>query len=113
MSNYAIDICRVGRNGRELAERLEFPREHFTNREFRNYLILHLLDLASDGHYYKHLDAIVTRDGQKFLTVRCDAELEGNQVKARLVMARPREVYRPLRTALIAEGREAQRWLRR
>ena len=110
MSNYAIDICRVGRNGRELAERLEFPREHFTNREFRGYLITHLLDLAADGMYYKHLDAVVTREGQKFLTVRCDAELEGKQVKARLVMARPREVFRPLRTALIAEGKDAKRW---
>lgn len=112
MNKYSIDIYRVGRAGRELSERLEFPREHFTNREFRNYLIMHLLDLASDGKYYKHLDAIVMRDGQKFLTVRCDAEFEEKQVKAQLVMARPREVYRPLRTAMIAEGLEAQKWLR-
>ena len=113
MNNYSIDIYRVGRQGRELTERLEFPREHFTNREFRGYLITHLLDIACTSTYYKHLDAVVRRDGEKFLTARCDTELENKQVKARLVMARPREVYRPLRTALIAEGLEAQKWLRR
>lgn len=112
MNKYSIDICRVGRAGRELTERLEFPREHFTNREFRGYLMTHLLDIASVGSYYKHLDAVVMRDGQKFLTVRCDAKFEEKQVKAQLVMARPREVYRQLRTAMIAEGLEAQKWLR-
>lgn len=35
MNKYSIDIYRVGRAGRELTERLEFPREKFTNREFR------------------------------------------------------------------------------
>lgn len=113
MNKYSIDIYRVGRAGRELTERLEFPREHFTNREFRGYLMTHLLDIASVGSYYKHLDAVVMRDGQKFLTVRCDAEVGEKQIEAQLVMARPREVYRPLRTAMIAEGLEAQKWLRR
>lgn len=113
MNKYSIDIYRVGRDGRELAERLEFPREHFTNREFRGYLMTHLLDIASVGSYYKHLDAVVMRDGQKFLTVRCDTDVEGGKVIARLVMARPREVFRPLRTATLAEGKETVRWKRR
>lgn len=112
MNKYSIDIYRVGRAGRELTERLEFPREHFTNREFRGYLMTHLLGIASVGSYYKHLDAVAMRDGQKFLTARCDAELEGGKIVARIVMARPREVFCPLRTALIAEGKEARRWQR-
>lgn len=113
MNDYSIDFYRVGRQGRELTERLEFPRDHFTNREFRSYLMMHLLDIASVGTYYKHLDAVVMRDGQKFLTARCDTDVEGGKVIARLVMARPREVFRALRTATLAEGKEAIRWKRR
>lgn len=113
MNDYSIDFYRVGRAGRELTERLEFPREHFANREFRGYLMTHLLDIASVGSYYKHLDAVVMRDGQKFLTARCDTDVEGGKVIARIVMARPREVFRPLRTATLAEGKETIRWKRR
>lgn len=102
MKNYSIDIFRVGRKGRELTERLEFPRERFTSREYKNYLITHLLDLASEGSYYKHLDAVAMCDGKKFLTVRCDTEAEGETITARLTAARPREVFRPLRTVPIA-----------
>ena len=65
------------------------------------------------GSYYKHLDAVVMRDGQKFLTARCDTDVEGGKVIARLVVARPREVFRPLRTATLAEGKETVRWKRR
>lgn len=102
MKVYSIDIFRVGRKGRELCERLEFPREHFTNREYKDYLITHLLYLASEGSYYKHLDAVCMCEGRKFLTVRCDTEAEGATITARLTAARPREIFRPLKTVSIA-----------
>lgn len=102
MRSYSIDIYRVGRKGRELTLRLEFPRDRFTNREYKSYLIANLLDLASEGSYYKHLDAVAMCEGRKFLTVRCDTETDGETITARLVAARPREVFRPVRTVLIA-----------
>ena len=113
MHDYVIQCFRVGREGREPSLRMEFPREHFTSREFKGFLISTLLELAAEGKYYKHLDAVVTRDGEKFLTVRCDSWLMYKKIVATLVMARPREVFRPLRSATIAEGKDAKRWLRR
>lgn len=113
MHDYVIQCFRVGREGREPSLRMEFPREHFTSREFKGFLISTLLELAAEGKYYKHLDAVVTRDGEKFLTVRCDSDLVCKKIVATLVLARPREVFRPLRAATIAEGKDAKRWLRR
>ena len=102
MKVYSIDFFRIGRKGREPCLRLEFPRDHFTNREYKNYLITSLLDLASEGSYYKHLDAVCMCEGRKFLTVRCDTEAEGATITARLTAARPRETFRLLRTVPIA-----------
>lgn len=102
MKNYSIDIFRIGRKGREHSLRLEFPRDRFTSREFKDYLLTSLLGLAAEGKYYKHLDAVCMCEGEKFLTVRCDTEAEGETVSARITMARPREVFRPLRTVMLA-----------
>ena len=98
MKNYSIDIFRVGRKGREPYARLEFSRDRFTNREFKDYLLPSLLDIASKGKRYKHLDAVCMCEGKKFLTVRCDTESEAESIATRLTMARPREVFRLLRT---------------
>jgi hypothetical protein len=100
MKNYSIDIFRVGRKGREPYARLEFSREGFTNREFKDYLLPSLLDIASKGKRYKHLEAVCMCEGKKFLTVRCDTYAEAST--ACLTMARPREVFRPLRSITLA-----------
>ena len=102
MKNYTIDIFRVGRKGRELAMRLEFPREHFTNREYKGILLPALFDLAGEGPRYKRLDAVVMRDGIKVWTVCCDTKVDGSEITAYLKSARPREIFRPLRAMRIA-----------
>ena len=102
MNNYSIDIYRVGRKGRELVMRMEFPRERFTNREYKDILIPALFDLACEGDHYKRLDAVVMRDGTKVWTVCSDTKVDGSTITAYIKAARPREIFRPLRAMRIA-----------
>lgn len=102
MKNYSIDIYRITRKGRELVMRMEFPRERFTAREYKDYLIANVFMLAGESIDYKHLVAEAKCNGKKFLTVYCDTKMDGATITAYLKAARPREIFRPLRVMEIA-----------
>ncbi len=101
MKNYSIDFVTVTRKGEELALRMEFQREHFTNREYKDLLIRTLFGLATEGPDYVNLTAHIKRDAYEFLTVACDTEADGSEITAYLRAARPREKYRHLRAMRI------------
>ena len=98
MKKYTIHFNRARRNGEENLLVMEFERERFTNREFKNYVLYHLFDLT-DEHRNKNnwLSAYIHCDGQKVLTVRCYSEKVGGNMTTIVYAARPREVFHKLR----------------
>ena len=102
MKNYRIDFMQTKRNGEENLLIMEFQRERFTSREFKNYVLYHLFDLAGEGSQNKMLSAYVSCDGRKVLTFRCDTKVDGSTIEAHVYVARPREVFHKLRTMTIA-----------
>lgn len=98
MKKYTIHFNRARRNGEENLLIMEFERERFTNREFKNYVLYHLFDLA-DSYSAKHkwLSAYIHCDGVKVLTVRCYSETVDGTTTTTAYVARPREVFRKVR----------------
>lgn len=103
MKRYSIDFVQTTRKGEELALRMEFEREFFSNREYRNYLICTLFDLACEGIEYAHLTAYLKCEGETIMTAKCDTETDGETITAYICAARPREKFRPMRTMVIAQ----------
>ena len=102
MKNYSIDFYRDTRKGRELEMRMEFPRERFSAREFKDYLLATLFELACEGIHNKLLCAVLECDGEKVLTVYCDTKVGGSEINAIVKAARPREKFRTVRVMNIA-----------
>ena len=102
MKTYTIHFNRAKRSGEENLLVMEFQRERFTSREFKNYVLYHLFDLAGEGRGNKWLSAYICCDGEKVLTVRCHTETDGANITAVFYAARPREVFHKLRTMTIA-----------
>ena len=102
MNKYTIHFNRARRSGEENLLIIEFERERFTNREFKNYVVYHLFDLAGDSAN-KILSAYIECNGKKVLTVRCFTETDGENITAVIYAARPREVFHKLRVMTIAE----------
>lgn len=100
---YSIDFYSQKRRGDEFELRLEWPSQYFSSRQYKEYLIQSLFNLAAEGCHNEHLVAYVKRDGEKILTVYCDTVMDGSTVTAYLRAARPREVFWPLRTMVIGE----------
>lgn len=104
MNTYTIHFNRAKRSGEENLLVMEFQRERFTSREFKNYVLYHLFDLAGDGRKNKWLSAYIFCNGKKVLTVRCYTveETDRATIKAVFYAARPREIFHKLRTMTIA-----------
>ena len=102
MKNYRIDFTNVTRKGEEINVIMEFQREHFTNCEFRDFLITQLFSLACEGAEYAHQNAYIKRDGETVLVARCETEVDGSDITAYVSIARPREKFYPLRSMAIA-----------
>lgn len=102
MNKYTIHFNRARRHGEENLLIMEFERERFTSREFKNYVVYHLFDLAGDSTN-KILTAYIECNGKKVLTVRCFTKTEGANITAVIYAARPREVFYKLRVMTIAE----------
>ena len=98
MKKYTIHFNRARRNGEENLLIMEFERERFTNREFKNYVLFHLFDLA-DEHCAKNkwLSAYICCDGKKVLTVRCYSETDNGTTTTVVYAARPRETFHKIR----------------
>ena len=98
MKTYTIHFNRAKRSGEENQLIIEFQRERFTNREFKNYVLYHLFDLA-DSHRNKNnwLSAYIFCDGKKVLTVRCYSEIDNGTTSTAVYAARPREKFHKLR----------------
>ena len=103
MKKYTIHFNRATRKGEENLLIMEFEREHFTSREYKNYVIYHLFDLAGESNRNKTLSAYICCDGVKVLTVRCFTEVDGSTITAVIYAARPREKFHRMRTMVIAE----------
>ena len=109
MKQYTIEFFYTKRSGEELLIRMEFEREHFTNHEFKDYVLLTLFDLACQGSEYKALTARVKCEGKDVLTVKCDTVVGPytspdslNEINAFVSVARPREKFRRHRVMNIA-----------
>lgn len=98
MKKYTIHFNRARRNGEENLLVMEFEREHFTNREFKNYVLYHLFDLV-DAYSGKNkwLSAYIYCGDKKILTVRCYSEREDGTTTTTVFIARPREVFHKIR----------------
>lgn len=102
MKQYSVDFYRIGRKGEEWKLTIEQPAVSFTSRQFKDHVVRPLFVLAGEGIKNKHLVAYVKRDGEKFLTVRCDTVVDGSNITAYVTVARPRERYRLVRVMEIA-----------
>lgn len=102
MRNYRIDFTNLTRKGEEINVIMEFQRNHFTNREFRDYLMTQLFSQACEGAEYAHQTAYIKRDGETVLVARCETEVDGSDITAYVSIARPREKFRHVRTMAIA-----------
>lgn len=102
MKTYTIHFNRAKRSGEENLLVMEFQRERFTSREFKDCVLAQLFELAGEGSRNKMLSAYVSCDGRKVLTFRCDTKVDGSTIDAHVYVARPREVFHKLRTMTIA-----------
>ena len=102
MNKYIIYFNRTKRNGEENIFSIEMERGRFTSRELKGVVLLSLLDLASDSSENKYLSAYIMCNGKTVLTVKCDTKVDGSRIDATICAARPREVFRKLRTVNIA-----------
>lgn len=103
MKTYRIEIVTHKRRSSEIAEIIECERPMFTHRDFKRWVIDELFYFAAQGKEYSFLTAAISCDGEKIVTVRCLTEVDGSTITAYMALARPREVYRKLRTMVIAE----------
>ena len=101
MKNYKIDFLVEKRRGEFLVSRMEMEREQFTTSEYK-VCIKTLFEIACRGIEFQYLTAKISCDGNKFLTIRCNTEVDGSDITAYIFAARPREKYRYLRKMVIA-----------
>ena len=103
MKTYTIEICNCKRRGEELIELIEFERPRFSNRDYK-YILLNSLfwEACQGGIESKLLRAVVRCNGEKVLTFVCNTETDGETINAVITAARPREIYRRIRTMNIA-----------
>lgn len=102
MKSFVIDFTRTNRNGEEHLIRMEFDREGITSREFREYIVSTLFELAAEGIKNKYLNACVVCEGKKAFTVRANTHVDGSTINCVLFVARPREKFTHYRTMNIA-----------
>ena len=109
MKNYTIDIFRVGPLGRQHMVRMEFPREHFTSREYKEILMPAIFDIAfADVNHVRHIDAEVRCEGAEIWTVHSDTRIEDAEVRAAIKAARPHEKFSLLRDIMICRRRQKE-----
>ena len=101
MKKYTIEIINRT-EGADLVEFFQLSRRHFTGREFKDYVMSRLFEIACEGCEYSRLIAKVCRADKELFTVKCDTEADGSTVLSFLSIARPSEEYVPLRTMTVA-----------
>ena len=102
MNKYKIETFSCRRKGEEPLVLLEFERERFTYREYKDLLLSTLFDLAGTSYEYKHIGARVFCNDNKVLTMYCDTTVDGSTITAHIKAARPREKFCHIRDMIIA-----------
>ncbi len=101
MKKYTIEIINRT-EGTDLVEFFQLSRKHFTSREFKDYVLSRLFEIACEGCEYSRLIAKVRGVDKELFAVKCDTEADGSTIRSFISMARPSEVFMPLRTMTVA-----------
>ena len=104
MSQYKITITNLKPSGQEeLIELHEYDNALFFSKSMYENTITGMFFYAAQSIDYKHMNAVVERDGATVLHLIMDTYVDGSTIYTALRIARPREKYQHVRTMTVAD----------